>query len=196
MIFNYMIVNEELKIDRIDLSAKKWEEKLKTNFLLFFTIWKNTLIKILSNFFWGGRFELLLEFLQEIIVFQQFSSDFAMILIKFSRNFAEYSRKCWELLKLFSEFLKHSEKCSWISERILTELWCEKFEWFDRSATESFNSGPGLYRAPRAERAHRLRRPLAAHAAGRGPGILRHGDLSWKIRCSKIRYFSAKCIKL
>ena len=29
-------------------------------------------------------------------------------------------------------------------ERILTELWCEKFEWFDPSPIEPFNSGTGI----------------------------------------------------
>ena len=42
-----------------------------------------------SNFF-----EFLLEFLQKIIIFRQFSSNFGQILMIFSRDFAEHSRKC------------------------------------------------------------------------------------------------------
>ena len=42
-----------------------------------------------SNFF-----ELLLEFLQKIIIFRQFSSNFGQILMIFYRDFVEHSRKC------------------------------------------------------------------------------------------------------
>ena len=42
-----------------------------------------------SNFF-----EFLLEFLQKLIIFRQFSSNFGQILMIFSRDFAEHIRKC------------------------------------------------------------------------------------------------------
>ena len=32
--------------------------------------------------------------------------------------------------------------------RILTELWCERFEWFDPSPIEPFNLGPSRREAP------------------------------------------------
>ena len=71
------------------------------------------------------------------LVFNTFSSNFEPILTKNFRNFAEYLRKCWESLK----FQKFSQKFWWIfldSDRILTEFWCEKSEWFDRSPIEPF----------------------------------------------------------
>ena len=79
-------------------------------------------------------FAFLLEFLQKsskILIFRQLSSNFALILMIFSRNFAEHSRKCWEVLK-FSKFLKDSFKIVIISrillnsDRILMEFWCSK----------------------------------------------------------------------
>ena len=72
---------------------------------------------------------------ENLTAFLQLSSIFAPILIKFSRNFAEYSRKYWEFLE-FQNFLENSEKISWI----LIEFWQnsdhQKFEWFDRSPIE------------------------------------------------------------
>ena len=64
--------------------------------------------------------------------------------------FAQSSMKFLGISPLFVENVEHSWK-TWIrdetlqnlfySERILTELWSEKFEWFDPSPIEPFNQG-------------------------------------------------------
>lgn len=121
----------------------------------------------------------------------------------FSRNFAEHSRKCWEVLK-FSEFLNNSEKFSWI----LTEFWrnsdVQRFEWFGRSATESLNpgrgrpepaasSGCGTTAGSTTTRRSTRRRPSARTSSS-------CSSLSWKIRYrillrvfSKFHRFSPTC---
>ena len=72
------------------------------------------------------------------MIFQQVSSIFDLILMIFSRDFVEHCRKCLENLGI----LRFSEEMwgfSWMLTRILTEFWCEKFEWFDRSPIEPFS---------------------------------------------------------
>ena len=106
----------------------------------------------------------------------------------FSRDFAEHSRKCWEVLE-FWDFLKKRENFSWILTRILTEFWCEKFEWFDRSPIEPFNPvlrrmprfWPRRLRAKRGERCSECSSPLAPRPLAERPRSFRvcaaHADV-------------------
>ena len=69
--------------------------------------------KISWNFF-----GFLPKILQKIAIFQRFSSNFAPILIKISRNFAEYSKKWWAIPKMLN-FQWILADFSWIP----TEFW-------------------------------------------------------------------------
>ena len=69
--------------------------------------------KISWNFF-----GFLPKILQKIAIFQRFSSNFAPILIKISRNFAEYSKKWWAIPKMLN-FQWILADISWIP----TEFW-------------------------------------------------------------------------
>ena len=55
---------------------------------------------------------------EKIAIFQSFSSNFAQILIKISRNFAEYSKKWWAIPKMLN-FQWILADFSWIP----TEFW-------------------------------------------------------------------------
>ena len=69
-------------------------------------------------------FVFLFKFLQKIAIFQPFPSNFASILMKISRNFAEYSRICWEFFK-FQKFSREFWEIFWN----LTEFWQNSDPW-------------------------------------------------------------------
>ena len=90
--------------------------------------------------------------------FRKMLFEFCLEFDEILSEFRKYFRTCWKILN----FLNFLAKCT---DRILTELWCEKFEWFDPSPIEPFNSGPGRRaRGPVARHGHE---PRPLHRGGR-----------------------------
>ena len=89
---------------KIPKKTKELDPMEKSKRHTFAPLQTQNLRKNSSNFF-----RIFARISATILIFQQVSSNFAQILmIFFSRNFAEHSRKCCEVLK-FSEFLKNCD---------------------------------------------------------------------------------------
>ena len=112
----------------------------------------------------------------KIFIFRQLSSNFAPILMIFSWNFGEHSRKCWEV---WSPNIFIISDNFWRIVRIFDEFWQNfnriliwKFEWFGPAPTESFNSGPpGNYSSWRSD-PYRGRDPLPQDVLVGGAWVL------------------------
>ena len=70
------------------------------------------------------------------------------------------------------------------SDRILTEFWCEKFEWFDRSPIEPFNPGTAAGAFPELLRRAPGARPEHGEEA---PGRRLQRSQGWKVRSATDR---------